>query len=295
MYYCRTILEDIIDVNNVITIYYYEFAKDYVFKGESHDFWEFVYVDKGEIEVMADVDGYRLTQGEVIFHKPMEFHNLWANGKTAPNLVIVSFHCDSVAMKFFENKILSVGNNEKKLIAQIVKEAREVFVMPIEGTSEKLEIVKKKNNSFGGEQLIKIYLQQLLINFVRQGKNITPESRLSSSVKQRYNEDTSKKIIQYLKENIYRNITFDDVCNYCNMGKTNVKVIFKETMGVGVIEYYRMLKIEEAKRIIREEQYNFTEIAERLCYSSIHNFSRHFKKATSMSPSEYVNSIKVII
>ena len=39
---------------------------------------------------------------------------------------------------------------------------------------------------------------------------------------------------------------------------------------------------------------NFTQISETLGYSSIHYFSRQFKKLTNMTPSEYASSIKAL-
>ena len=46
--------------------------------------------------------------------------------------------------------------------------------------------------------------------------------------------------------------------------------------------------------MIRDEQMNFTQISEFLGYSSIHYFSRQFKKMTGMTPSEYASSIRAI-
>ena len=53
--------------------------------------------------------------------------------------------------------------------------------------------------------------------------------------------------------------------------------------------------VEEAKRMIRENAYNFTEISEMLGFSTPHYFSTVFKKTINMTPSEYANSIKAII
>ncbi|HJB28450.1 MAG TPA: AraC family transcriptional regulator, partial [Candidatus Blautia faecavium] len=39
---------------------------------------------------------------------------------------------------------------------------------------------------------------------------------------------------------------------------------------------------------------NFTQISEYLGYSSIHYFSRQFKKISGMTPSEYSSSIKAL-
>ena len=59
------------------------------------------------------------------------------------------------------------------------------------------------------------------------------------------------------------------------------------------MQYFTSLKIEEAKKLISFDKYTFTEIAYKLGYSSLHYFSRQFKKATDMSLTEYARSIKV--
>lgn len=293
MNYVRTALTEEITINDIVTIHYFEFAKDYIYEGESHNFWEFVYVDKGEVEIMADTEGYKLRQGEVIFHKPNEFHNLWANGKTAPNLIVISFYCTSAAMSFFENKILSIGDSEKLLLAKIKKEAEGTFSSALNiSTLEKLE--RRDITPFGGEQLIKLYLEMFLIYLIRKDSRITNEIRLSSAVKERSEENTVNKIKTFLQNKLYDTVTFEDVCKFAHMSKTNLKIAFKNRAGTGVIEYYKFLKIEEAKRLMREEELNFTEISEKLGYSSVHYFSRHFKKVTGMTPTEYIYSVKAI-
>lgn len=294
MAFKNTVLHEEFVIKSIVTVHYFEFAKNYVFEGERHGFWEFVYVDKGELEIMAEDKGYKLKQGEMIFHKPNEFHNLWANGKIAPNIIVISFTCNSEAMKYFENKLIVTGDTVKDLLSKIIKEALLAFSTPL-NISETTKLDKKDKSIFGCEQLLKIYLQQLLIYLVRKGSNIVPNDRLSSLVRERSHNDTTKKIINYLKNNLPNNISFDDVCLYSKLGSTNLKAMFKEQMGMGVMEFYKTLKIEKSKEFIREELFNFTEIAEKLGYASIHYFSRHFKKSTGMSPSEYATSVKIKI
>lgn len=96
--------KNIINVTSIVTLHYFEFANNYEFKGESHPFWELLYVDKGEFLVTANGEEHILTQGEAIFHKPDEFHTNKAHNSTSSNIFVITFVCNSNAMKFFYNK-----------------------------------------------------------------------------------------------------------------------------------------------------------------------------------------------
>ena len=39
------------EVDEVVSVHYFEYASNYCYEGEQHDFWEFLYVDKGELHV----------------------------------------------------------------------------------------------------------------------------------------------------------------------------------------------------------------------------------------------------
>lgn len=289
--YQSTHLNESISIHDIITIHYFEFARDYVFHGERHNFWEFLYVDKGEVEVMADTQGYRIVHGDIVFHKPNEFHSVWANGRIAPNIVVISFECHSNTMSFFENKILKLSTFQRNLLGDIIKEARSAFTTNL--AKQYLKLDKSNQAVFASEQLIKIYLEMLLIQLVRDNVLVENKDRLSPVTKERMEEDIVMQITAFLNENLRHNFSFEDICLHFYVGKTYLKTLFKSRTGMGVISYFRRLKIDEAKRLIREGNHNFTEISQFLGYNSIHYFSRVFKNCTHMSPTEYALSIKV--
>ena len=111
-----------IQVDRVVTVHYFEYSSDYYFEGECHDFWEFLYVDKGELDVLAGDRTLRMTKGQFIFHAPGEFHALRATGTSAPNLVVVSFYCDGPDMARFVGRVDTAGDAERTLMARIVEE-----------------------------------------------------------------------------------------------------------------------------------------------------------------------------
>lgn len=83
-------LEKVLRIDRIYSVHYFEYGPDYAFTGESHDFWEFVYADKGEVYVTAGEEEKLLKKGQMIFHAPGEYHNIRATGQGRAQ------HCDCV-------------------------------------------------------------------------------------------------------------------------------------------------------------------------------------------------------
>ena len=111
--------ERVFNIDKLITIFYLEFSKNFEYEGESHDFWEMVYIDKGEMICTADKNRFVLKSGELTFHKPNEFHNLSGNKSVAPNVSIITFETKSREMKYFEGKIFKLNAEEKALLSML--------------------------------------------------------------------------------------------------------------------------------------------------------------------------------
>lgn len=286
-------LKEEIVVNDIISIHYFEYMSDFTFEGESHNFWELLCVDKGTVNVVAGSITYTLNKGDIIFHQPNEFHNVEANGIVAPNLVVIGFDCNSPGMDFFQNKILQIGENERALLGSIIKEARSSFSSRLDDPYlQKLE--RSQNQPYGSEQLIKMYLQQVLIQIVRTYSSARIKVVLPKSTKQKSEDELFHKIIFYMEENIGKQLTIEQICKDNLVGRSIVQKLFREHTNCGIIDYFSNMKITMAKQLIRDKQMNFTQIADSLGYTSIHYFSRQFKKVTGMTPSEYASSIKLL-
>lgn len=285
--YQKTALHGVINVKAVYTIHYFKYGQKFAFEGESHDFWEFVYIDSGQAQITAGDRNFDLNQGEAYFHKPNEYHSIKTENRFA-NSVIISFECPSPAMRAFENLKTTLGDAEKELLNKIVREARECF-------SDKMndvyltKMTKSGAGGFGGEQLIRLYIEQLLILLYRKRIGATIER----GEKRKNAGELTDRIKEILEENVYGSVSLTELSNTLFFSKTYIKTIFKRSTGQTVMQYFTALKIEEAKKLISCNKYTFTEIAYKLGYSSLHYFSRQFKKSADMSLTEYARSIKV--
>lgn len=291
MFFRPTSLTRPIEVDRVVTVHYFEYSSSYYFEGERHDFWEFLYVDKGEVDVVADGETRRLGRGEIIFHRPGEFHALRATGAVAPNLVVVSFYCPSPAMTFFERRLASTGEAERALLGRIVSEGELAFTTPL-GDPTTTALERREDAPFGAEQLLGAALEELLIRLVRQGD--APRTEQGSTIGSTDREALFARVEGYLEAHLAEPLTLARVCADNLVGRSRLQQLFRERTGGGVMEHLGKLKIKAAKHMIREGRGNFTEIAGTLGYQSIYYFSRHFKKVTGMTPSEYAGSVKVL-
>ena len=288
--YTGTRLNDEIKISRLYTVHYFEYSKRFSFTGESHDFWELVYADKGDVTVFADDKSFVLEQGNVIFHKPNEWHNVRANGVDAANITIITFASPSKAMSFFENKILSVGQKQKELLSKIVSEYTNAFKTPLNDPYT-THLERRSDAAVASEQLIKLFLCEFLILFLRND----PSGRQRTVRSIHRSDATLNLLINYMEQNITKTVTLKELMEYSGTNRTAIENIFRENLGKGAVEYFLILKIELAKKYLREDNYNITQISEILGYSSIHYFSRQFKKITGMTPTEYLLSIKAMM
>lgn len=297
MTYVKTTLKREIEINAIITIHYFEYMKDFVFHGESHDFWEFLYVDKGRVMVQSGKDQHLLNAGDVIFHKPNEFHAIHSVGSSSPNLIAVSFVTSSPAMDFLIKKHYTLTMEERTLISHLINAARDCLSTPMHIPSVE-QVQLKESAPFGSQQMILIYLELFLLNVIQNHSSSQAKPPLrhlnflenaAPSKEKRLNS-----IIQYMQFHICERLTLPMICEKFSLSRSSLQSLFHKEKGCGAIEYFNNLKIQRAKDIIREGNMNFTEIAYYLSYSSLPYFSRCFKKSTGMSPAEYASSVKGI-
>ena len=295
MAYKSVVLEDSVTINRIISVHYFQYMSDFSFPGESHDFWELVCVDRGEIDALAGERRLTLKKGNILFHKPNEFHNVLTNGKVSPSLVVIGFECHSPAIKSFEDQLMSVQDTEKELLAQIIVEARNTFSGRLDDPYQEELIFNSEPLTFGSAQLISHYLEQLIIHLYRRYFSYSLPVRSSRFLAEASSgNDTYNRIVRYMEEHLGERMTIDRICRDNLVGRSQLQKLFRDTKGCGVIEFFSMMKIDTAKQMIRDNQLNFTQIADRLGYSSIHYFSRQFKQITTMTPSEYATSIRLL-
>ncbi len=95
--------------------------------------------------------------------------------------------------------------------------------------------------------------------------------------------------IAYMKSNIERLLTVEDLSTQLNYSSSHFTTIFKKTTGVSPIEYFIKLKIHYACQLLSQTDLRINEVANKLGYDDSFYFSRLFKKMIGKSPKDYRN------
>ena len=280
-----------VEISSITSIHYFEFDDGFTDTPESHSAWELVYVDRGECDVLAEDTIISLKQGQMYFHKPYETHMIKTVRGIAPNIFITVFTSESPAMQYFEDKKLEATITTKQHIAAIIHEASNTFDLPF--NDPKMSELKLKSDGaiWAGEQSVLLRLELMLIELIRDNRYYKEKPKRFYP-KDIVGDDFALKVIALMEDKLYGKLTMDDLSRELSFGKTYISKRFANACGYSIIDYYNMMKITEAKRLIREGRYNFFEISEMLSFTNSHYFSTLFKKHTGMTPTQYKNSIK---
>ena len=277
--------EKSIEVTRIANIHYFEFTRQYQTFKDNHAFRELVYVDTGSINVEAENFSGTLTENMLIIHKTGEIHSLTCPEDSAPNVIIIGFECKADELDMFSKAPVVLEDEQQKILTEIIKEGRTVFKAPYDVPNLK-DMKKRKDYPFGADQMIKLKLEMLLIELVRSRENVENVAETDGF------DPKTFEVYSYVKKNFREKITLSELCFIFGTNKTTLCSSFKKAYGDTVIGYINYLKIKEAKKMLREGKYNLTEISAMLGFSSVHYFSRMFKKQQNVSPSEYIRTIK---
>lgn len=252
------------------------YKDDYLFSGESHDFWEIVYVRSGNICASADEYVFHLSEGDMIFHKPMEFHKLHVEGGDSATCFTMTFSASGSLMKQFENCVLRLSAEQQKYFAEMISFLQTECALT--GNCDYVcidEIIKYpvKFQTF-------VCMAELLFLSLSEN-NITLSADVSSAGALTY-----QQAVHVMEDNITIWMSVPDIAKKCNVSVSYLKEIFTKYTGLGVHQYFLKLKLAYATYMLRDGK-TVTEVAMALSFSSSNYFSTVFRRETGQLPSAY--------
>ncbi len=271
-----------VEVQSLITIEALTLSPAFSYPQEIHEFYEFAYVEDGKLSCTLGEKTVELSGGDFLLIPPSKTHSYFVAPAHTAEIFIVCFRCSSELLTIFDRKI-ALKSEEKALIKEIVSEAKKAFAFPFK---RKLRLLDTP--FLGAQQMVENNIERLLIHLIRNETDKNKNIKLVMSSEELEN-GLVKDITALLDSKLYAKITLEDVCQKTYYSKTFLNGIFKKKTGYTIMQYYTLLKVREAQKLLREDLAP-SAVSHQLHFESPTYFTKVFKKYTQMTPSAYKKS-----
>ncbi|MBQ6998458.1 MAG: helix-turn-helix transcriptional regulator [Clostridia bacterium] len=230
-----------------------------------HENIEILCVTGGEVEVTVDSVNFKAAKNDTVVINSDSFHIVRAiNG-------VASYYCliiDKEFCKSFGFDTTSDFLREKISDTDILMIFKKIA-----------EEIENKNNYY--ESAVKYLVCELLVKMYR-------EYYVSAEVSS-YNSGKSeivKRAAKYIGKNYARNLNIGEIADAVNVSKYYLCRIFKEVVGITMIEYANFTRCKKANRLISAGNMSISDIAEKCGFENMSYFSKIYKKYMNILPSE---------
>lgn len=113
------------------------------------------------------------------------------------------------------------------------------------------------------------------------------EGRKNAVLKKEFRPE-ARKAMEYIQEHFQETqLKVSDIADYLKLSESRISVIFKKETGKTLIQYLTELRIENAKKLLKNTELKVYEIAEAVGYSNSQYLSNLFYKEVGCFPLEY--------
>lgn len=250
------------DIEGFYTAIKFDWSDSFVFNGESHNFWEVVFVQSGIVDVTEDEKTYTLGENNIIFHAPMEFHRIRSSKGSSPKGFIFSFEATGDIPDILRSGIFSMDIQQRRLFDELREET--------------YNFVHNDRSAEAGAKassLLKLFLLKMA-----EAPITVPSSTSQSALEY-------QRVISLMAAAVNENLTLDDIAKRNHISVSYLKYLFDVYAGIGPKKFFNMLRIKAADELLNKGL-SVTEVSIIMNFSSPNYFSVFYKRYTGMPPSQ---------
>lgn len=255
----------------------------YDFRGEFHPFWEMVYAIEDVFQVAGNDKVYTMKKGDIIFHKPMEFHRLWSVQSRDVHAFIVGFCAEGPLLSQLEGGAFELSESQQAQLEALQRYAAEHFPRPNSGAMEDhlRTMIKNKTSQAVQIQSFVDQFQLFLLSLAQVSEPLTVKEIADSEDSRIY-----QATVQLLTEHVDQWITTEQIARQLHYSQSRIKRTFAKFSDIGIHKYLLKLKTAAAIRLLQQSK-SCGEVSQLLGFGNQNYFSTVFKRETGFPPSHY--------
>lgn len=216
----------------------------------------------------------------------------------------VQMHLIQINRVVFIKKRLNDASVLNKKLYEVFYDKQHENVFAYFGTYNlKIANLIKQYNAIRQKGMIRILIKegivyQILSEHMQQhNKDVKRDKKPNTSLTKK-EISLVRKVGQKILKNVTEDYNVEDLANDIGLPQAKLQEGFKLLFSRTVIEYIRHVRLEEARDLINNTDYNISQIVYSIGFSSRSYFSKIFKRKYGISPSEFLknkqeNQIKI--
>jgi len=250
-----------------------------------HDFVEFSFVVQGSAIENIDGKTYEMTPGTARILPSNQIHAIEINPRDPLHLYCCMFDFYLLLESSFDDQLA-------KFILQAGDTLPYYTELGGEDFEEMQRLCKKIRREFtashlGKNSAIRATLLEILLVYVRSFAN-------HDLAKESLHTETSNpidwNIIHFVNKFFFQNLTIKNLSERFGVSPSYISRLFKRQLNTYFVDYLHALRIKRAKSLLLSTDMHIYEISVESGFDSFRTFSRTFKQATQLTPSDFRNA-----
>jgi AraC-like DNA-binding protein len=249
-----------VDKNPQSIFCYHNLMGEKFIETHSHDKGQFIYVEGGVVHIKTNTRMYYLPARHYMWIPSGVRHSIYPS---SPKVVMrnLYFPVSSISSVYYSKEGIYPINN---LLMEML-----LFTKTWNG-----DILKSQKNKYLIVSSFKVLLEQTVSKSLHLELPHPTDNRLIN-------------ITNYLKDQIHQEHLLPQLASKFSMTDKSLYRLFKKDVGMSFIKYYTQLRIFKSLEYLMNSDYNISEIAHMVGYSSLPTFSNTFSNIMGKRPSEY--------
>ena len=260
-----------LSIHTLYTVLFQEKDQHFTYHGDEYPFWEFLYIQKGQMACELDGQSFELKQGQMVFFPPHKLHKQKSEGDSPLTFLSITFDGEISHADILASRPVYADDDCQKIIQNILTE--------------------DKDGDICADDMIVCELTRLLITVLRNIHADSIVTRIPPRLRVTVDNSYINECINLVHQNITGSITLPWLAKQLSLSPSYLSSLFKQKVGRSISEYVRLVRLEKVKDMIAEGRYTIAQISDILGYCSPTYLSTEFKREYGISPKEYAKMI----
>lgn len=186
--------------------------------------------------------------------------------------------------------LLDLSLFEEILQSVFGERANQAMLQDVSGVADQalvsmLQVLRAESERSDANRLLtRGVAQAICVHLARQYVEVDSGAHKSAPALPRHK---LRRITTWMTDNLAETFSLGALAKQAGMSEYHFNRLFKRAIGLAPSQYQIKLRLEEAKRMLRETDESIVSIANKVGYSNPSHFSHMFRKHAGLSPSDY--------